>query len=321
MTSSTLARPGGRLAVLGVIAVAVFFVSPLVVGGEGVVYYFSLVAIWSLFVIGYDLAFGVTGLLSLGHAAFFGVGAYVHAILMLSFGWAFGFSLLAGGAAAGLLAGIFGALTVRVSGVFFALTTQALGEMVFILASTRLSGWTGGVEGLVGVPRPSLASLDFYDPKTFYVLVVAIFAVGLAAMALIRSSAFGQVLKGLRQSEIRVSQLGFSVRHYKVGALIISGIYAGIAGGLLASLMSFISPQIMQWTVSGDLLIMALLGGAGTLFGPIIGVALVEFLREELSAATSHWSGVLGLTFVLCTIFLPTGVIGIARRFKRTPAS
>lgn len=321
MTTSTSAEPSSRLAVFGMIALAAFFVCPLVVGSEGVIYYFTLVAIWSLFVIGYDLAFGVAGLLSLGHAAFFGVGAYVHAILMLHFGWPFGLSLITGGVMAGALAVVFGALTVRVSGVFFALTTQALGEMIFILASTRLSGWTGGVEGLVGVPRPSLTFLDFYDPKTFYVLVVVIFGIGLAAMALIRSSAFGQVLKGLRQSEIRVSQLGFSVPRYKVGALTISGVYAGIAGGLLASLMSFVSPQIMQWTVSGDLLIMALLGGAGTLFGPVIGVALIEFLREELSAVTTHWAGVLGLTFVLCTIFLPTGVIGLTRRWIGAPTS
>jgi branched-chain amino acid transport system permease protein len=317
MMSRIFAGANRWLGVVGVIAVAIFFACPLVVGSEDVVYYFSLVAIWSLFVIGYDLAFGVTGLLSLGHAAFFGVGAYVHAILMLNFGWAFGFSLVAGGAMAGLLATIFGALTVRVSGVFFALTTQALGEMVFILASTRLSALTGGVEGLAGVPRPSLSPLDFYDPKIFYLLTVSIFGVGLFAMALIRSSAFGQVLKGIRQSEIRIGQLGFSVRNYKIGALTVSGVYAGIAGGLLASLMSFVSPQIMQWTVSGDLLIMTLLGGAGTLFGPIIGVALVEFLREELSAITIHWSGVLGLAFVLCTIFLPTGVIGVTRRFTR----
>jgi branched-chain amino acid transport system permease protein len=319
MKSRFFAASNSWVAVAGMTVMVMFFACPLVVGSEDVVYYFSLVAVWSLFVIGYDLAFGVTGLLSLGHAAFFGVGAYAHAILMMSFGWPFGFSLLAGGAVAGLLAAVFGALTVRVSGVFFALTTQALGEMVFILASTRLSRLTGGVEGLVGVPRPSLSPFDFYDPKTFYLLTVLVFGLGFIAMALIRSSAFGQILKGIRQSEIRVGQLGFSVRNYKIGALAISGVYAGVAGGLLASLMSFVSPQIMQWTVSGDLLIMTLLGGAGTLFGPIIGVALVEFLREELSAVTIHWSGVLGLAFVLCTIFLPTGVIGLTRRLRAMP--
>ena len=291
-------------------AVAACTAAPLLVSNEGILYYFSLVLIWSIFALGFDLAFGTAGLLSLGHAAFFGAGAFVHSILMMRAGWPFGGALAAGALAGGLLALLFGVLTIRVSGVFFTLTTQALAEMVYILAATRLHRWTGGVEGLIGVPRPTLAGIDFLQPRAYYALLAVLFLAALGAAALLRASPFGQALRGIRQNGTRAAQLGLNVTRFKVAALTVSGVYSAFAGALLASLMSFVSPQLMQWTVSGDLLIMTLLGGAGTLLGPVLGVAVIEFLREELSAVTQHWYGALGLIFVLCTIFLPNGIAG-----------
>ena len=293
------------------VVIAVMGAAPFFAGGEGVIYYASLVLIWSIFAAGFDIAFGVTGLLSLGHAAFFGTGAIVHAILMMRAGWPFLPSLLVGGGVAGGLALAFGGLTVRTSGVFLALTTQALGQMVYIVAGTKLTAWTGGIEGLAGVPRPSFDDIDFYNPRAYYAVLAVAFVLCLASLATLRASPFGQVLHGIRQNEIRAAQLGFSTKRFKIAALGISGFYSGIAGGLLASLTSFVSPQIMQWTVSGDLLIMNLFGGPGTLFGPVLGVAVIELLREELSAYTEHWYGVLGAIFVLCTILMPRGLLGL----------
>jgi branched-chain amino acid transport system permease protein len=299
----------------GHVAIALLVVgctaAPLLITNESAVYYFSLVLIWSIFAIGYDLVFGVTGMLSLGHAAFFGAGAFVHAVLMMRAGWPFAASLFAAGLAGTVLAALFGLLTLRSTGVFLALTTQALAQLAYVLAATRLSAWTGGLDGLAGVPRPHIGDWDPFNPRVYYALLAGLFLLALAIAGLLRASPFGQVLLAIRQNTTRSLQLGFDARLFKLAAFAVSGCYSGIAGALLASLMSFVSPQIMQWTVSGDLLIMVLLGGAGTLLGPVLGVAFIELLREELSGVTEHWFGVLGLIFVLCTLFLPRGLAGL----------
>lgn len=284
--------------------------APLWLTNEAVLFYFSLVLVWSIFAVGFDLVFGLAGMLSLGHAAFFGTGAFVHAVLSMQAGWPFAASLLAAGVAGMVLAAAFGAVTLRSTGVFFALTTQALAQLAYVLAATRLSPWTGGLDGLAGVPRPQIGSWDPFDPRVFYAVLAVIFLAAMGGAAMLRASPFGQVLLGIRQNPTRSLQLGFNVRRFKLAAFAISGFYSAVAGALLAALMSFVSPQIMQWTVSGDLLVMVLLGGTGTLFGPVLGVALIELLREELAGVTEHWLGLLGLIFVLCTIFLPEGLAG-----------
>jgi branched-chain amino acid transport system permease protein len=186
-----------------------------------------------------------------------------------------------------------------------------LAQLAYVLAATRLSAWTGGLDGLAGVPRPHIGDWDPFNPRVYYALLAGLFLLALAIAGLLRASPFGQVLLAIRQNTTRSLQLGFDARLFKLAAFAVSGCYSGIAGALLASLMSFVSPQIMQWTVSGDLLIMVLLGGAGTLLGPVLGVAFIELLREELSGVTEHWFGVLGLIFVLCTLFLPRGLAGL----------
>ena len=309
-SGSTWRRAVAILLVVGCTA------APLLLTNEAAIYYFSLVLIWSIFAIGFDLVFGLAGMLSLGHAAFFGTGAFVHAYLAMQGGWPFAGSLLAAGLAGLLLATVFGALTLRSTGVFFALTTQALAQLVYVLAATRLSPWTGGLDGLAGVPRPQIGSWASFNPRVYYSVLAVLFLVALGVAALLRASPFGQVLRAIRQNTTRSLQLGFNVWRFKLAIFAVSGFYSAVAGGLLASLTSFISPQIMQWSVSGDLLIMDLLGGAGTLLGPVLGVAFIELLREELSAFTDHWFGVLGLIFVLCTIFLPRGLAGLIERLS-----
>ena len=270
----------------------------------------NLILVYAIFALGYDLAFGVTGLLSLGHAAFFGVGGYALANLTIHLHWPFEAALLAGGVLAAALAAVMGFLALRLTGIFFALTTLAFGQLCFIVASTRMRVLTGGFDGISGIARPRLFGFDFTSDRLFLYYNAAIFLVLLAVAARIRSSPFGQVLAGIRLNAPRIEQLGWRVNRFRIAIFAISGFYAGIAGALLASLLFYVSPQTMNWTTSGDVLIMSILGGVGTLFGPVLGVAVFEVLRDELGKVTDRWYGLLGLIFVVITIFAPGGVMG-----------
>lgn len=290
---------------------------PIMAPGEGTQSLVSLILIWSIFALGYDLVFGVAGMLSFGHAAMFGVGAYTLTLLMTRLGWDFLPALAGAGVLGAVVALVFSFFALRVSGLFFALLTLALAQMLFILAGSKLRELTGGVDGLPGVPRPELWGLDFYDNGIYYFFVLAVFVVALGIAALLRASPFGQALRALKANDVRAGQIGFNVQRLRQSVFAISGAYAGVSGGLLASLMFYVGPQMLHWSTSGDVVIMVLLGGMGTLLGPILGVALFELLREWLSQVTTHWYGVLGLVFILCTIFTPGGIAGLVRSIGR----
>ncbi len=277
----------------------------------------NLVLVYAVFAVGYDLAFGVAGLLSLGHAAFFGLGAYLLANLTLRAHWPFEAALLAAGIGGGVLAAAVGGVALRLTGIFFALVTLAFGQLCFILAGNHLRAWTGGLDGISGVPRPVLFGLDFASDRLFLLYTAVVFAILLLVAARLRASPFGQVVAGIRLNPVRIEQLGWRTNRFRVAIFAVSGFYAGIAGALQASLLFFASPQIIEWTTSGDVLIMTVLGGAGTLFGPVVGAAAFELLRDELSRLTDRWYGLLGLVFVLVTIFAPGGIMGGAGRLLR----
>ncbi|SLN23787.1 branched-chain amino acid ABC transporter permease [Oceanibacterium hippocampi] len=295
--------------------------SPLVLSGGNALNLVNLILIWSIFAIGYDLVFGVAGMLSFGHAAFFGVGAYVLTLLTTRLGWDFLPALGAAGLAGGVLALLFSFFAMRVAGLFFALLTLALAQLIYILAGSKLRDLTGGVDGLSGVPRPDLFGIDFFSDANYYYFLLAMFVLAIAIAGLLRVSPFGQALKAIKGNELRAEQIGFNVQRLRKSIFFVSGIYAGMSGALLASLIFYVSPQMLHWTTSGDVVIMVLLGGMGTLFGPVLGVALFEVLREWLSTVTSHWYGILGLIFIVCTIFMPNGLAGIVQqiwqRFSR----
>ena len=316
MNRGTVRLAGGLLVAAGMALV------PLSGLGSERLLLINLVVIYAIFALGYDLAFGVTGLLSLGHAAFFGVGGYTLANLTLKLNWPFEAALGMAGLAGALLATLMGAVALKLTGIFFALTTLAFGQLCYIVASTRLRVLTGGFDGLPGVPRPRLFGIDFNDDLAFYGYLAVVFLVLLAVAARIRTSPFGQVLIGIRLNAPRIEQLGWRVNRFRIAIFAVSGFYAGIAGALLASLLLYISPQTMNWTTSGDVLIMSILGGVGTLFGPILGVLAFEVLRDTLSQLTERWYGLLGLIFILVTIFAPSGLMGIAAsvaaRFRRS---
>ena len=296
------------VALLALLAVAMF------VKHDGVLFFTTYVLIWAMFALAYDLAFGLSGLLSIGHAAFFGIGGYALGILTLRYHLAFEPALLLGAVIAGVAASLFGLVALRLSGIFFSLTTLALGQLAMIASDTVLSGLTKGQDGLAGVPRSMLFGLDFLRADYFLVYVIVVFMAVLALVALIRASPFGQVMVAIRTNELRASQLGFNVKYFKIVVLIVSGCFSGLAGGLLASQIFFINSGILHWTVSGDVVIMALMGGAGTLLGPILGAVAFEGLKELLSQLTDHWRGIMGLIFVLFVILLPDGLAGLFRR-------
>lgn len=276
----------------------------------------NLILVYSIFAIGYDLAFGVTGLLSLSHAAFFGVGGFALADLTVQLHWPFEAALLMAGLLAAALSAVVAVLSLRLTGIFFALTTLAFGQLCFIIAGTRLRSLTGGTDGLSGIPRPHLFNLDFSSDRLFLLYVAVVFLAMLMAASRIRASPFGQVLAGIRLNAPRIEQLGWRVNRFRVAIFAISGFYAGIAGALLASLLFYVSPETMNWTTSGDVLIMCILGGVGTLFGPVLGVAIFEVLRDELGKITDSWYGLLGAIFIAITIFAPGGVMGAMRAIR-----
>ncbi|MGB3500872.1 MAG: branched-chain amino acid ABC transporter permease [Mesorhizobium sp.] len=279
--------------------------------GEEGINLVSLILIWALFAVGFDLVFGVAGMLSFGHAAMFGVGGYALTNLALFYGWDFMSALAAAAVCGALLAFALSIFALRVSGIFFSLLTLSLAQLIYILASNRLRSWTGGLDGIASVPRPDLFGIDFYDNRNFFLFLLAVFLLGLAIMAVLRASPYGHALRAVQANDVRASQLGYNVQRLRQTAFVVSGAYAGVAGALLSSSIFYISPQMLHWTTSGDVLIMTVLGGKGTLLGPVIGVAVFELLKEELSQYTQYWYGILGLVFIFATIFLKSGIAGL----------
>ncbi|MGH7279854.1 MAG: branched-chain amino acid ABC transporter permease [Candidatus Rokuibacteriota bacterium] len=270
--------------------------------------------IFAMFAMSLNLILGYGGLPSLGHAAYFGVGAY--AVALLAVRVADNFWLNFGGAlvVAAATAAFFGLLALRTHGSYLLMITLALAQVLWGIAF----GWrsfTGGDDGLPGVPRPA-AGLPFSlaDGVRFYYLVVVVFALATAALWVILRSPFGRALVGIRESERRMQVLGYDTWRYKYVAFVMAGLLAGAAGGLLAYFNGFVSPTYLSIVFSATALIMVILGGAGTLMGPALGSVVIIALENVISAHTQRWVLVLGLIYVAVTLFAPDGLMGLARR-------
>lgn len=300
-----------NLGMATLIPLLVVFLSFL--GGASLLTLLALIVVWSIFAIGFDLIFGLTGIISFGHAAFFGIGAYTFAILTLDWGVP-GIAALGAAILVGAVLGIvFGAVSLRISGIYFGLTTLIMAEMVNHLISIKLRRWTGGTDGIAGVGRPEFMGLNVYDDHVYLMFLAGIFWIVLLGSAVLRASSYGQVLGAIRQNPVRTAQLGYDVSMYKLSAFSISGGVSGLAGALLGGLIYYVGPQMTHWATSGDVLIMSVLGGRGTFIGPVVGVALFEFLREGVSDVSDHWHGLLGLIFISVTLWMPGGVVGLIR--------
>jgi branched-chain amino acid transport system permease protein len=278
---------------------------------------------FSILVMSLDILLGYTGLASLGQAAYLGVGAYLTAILATKYQFGLGydfwlvviFGILIGAA----LAAVFGLLAIRASGVYFLMITLALGQCVWGLAY-RWNSLTGGDNGINLRQRPKFG-IDLADEMTFFYLVLAFFAVSLLLMYTLVRSPFGRSLAGIRERELRMQILGYNTWLHKYLAFIIAGGFGGLSGVLWAHTAGIVSPVNVELTTSVDALLMAVLGGSGTLVGGAIGTFIVFGLREFLSTLVPWWQYVLGVVYVATILFLPTGLMGIPARLRQRRSS
>jgi branched-chain amino acid transport system permease protein len=312
-----------RLPILPELALAVVLVLlPLVlphIGGS-----FDLmerILDWGLLGLGFDLLFGWTGLLSFGQAAFYGTGGFVAAYLLvnniIASVW---IALALGTVAAGLFGVLVGWLAVRRIGIYFAMITLAFGQMSYFLENSPLSNYTGGENGLPGVPVPLLGWGDFairLEPGLpMYGLLAVMFLIGFFLARRITHSPFGAVLRAIKQNTARATMLGHAVPRYKLAVFVIAALYAGLAGGLLGVLQSYMPPDAFDLDTSGQLVVQTIIGGVGTLIGPAVGAGLWLWLRDNLQAIPAVgalWKFILGVIFVVLVIALRRGICGEIR--------
>ena len=275
------------------------------------------VLVFALFAMSLDLLIGYTGMASLGHAAYFGVAAYATGLLSVKLGWSVWAVLPVSLAAAALTALLFGLLALRTRGSYFLMITLALSQVVWGLAF----GWrslTGGDDGLPDVPRPSLGPhLSFVTDRPFYYFVLLLVGVATVLLVAIVSSPFGYALRGIRESETRMLALGYNVKAYKLLAFVLAATFAGLAGSLYVYYTRFVSPDYLEVLRSAEVLLMVILGGAGTLIGPAIGAAIIVLLENVVSAYTERWLVVVGVIYILVALFAPNGLVGLARDLVR----
>jgi len=297
----------------GAAALAVLVALPAVLSS----YQLSLVTkmlIFGIFAMSLDLLLGYAGLPSLGHAAYFGVAAYTVGLLALRVANNFWLDFPAGLLMAAGVSALFGLFALRTRGSYFLMITLALGQVLWGIAF----GWrslTGGDDGLPSVPRPDLSlpwALTGGIP--FYYFVLIFFAVAVGALALIVSSPFGRALVGIRESERRMEVLGYDVWRYKYVAFILAGLFAGLAGNLFVYFNGFVSPSYLNILFSASALLMVILGGSGTLLGPAIGAAVIVGLENFISGYMERWVLILGIIYVLITLFAPNGLVGLVRQ-------
>jgi branched-chain amino acid transport system permease protein len=278
---------------------------------------------FSILVMSLDILLGYTGLASLGQAAYLGVGAYATAILgtkyHIGLGWDFWLVLLIGMALGAALAAIFGLLAIRASGVYFLMITLALGQCVWGLAY-RWNSLTGGDNGINLRERPKFGGIDLANEMTFFFLVFGVFVVSLLSMYTLVRSPFGRSLAGIRERELRMKILGYNTWLHKYIAFIIAGAFGGLSGVLWAHTAGIVSPVNVELPTSVDALLMAVLGGSGTLVGGVIGTFIVFGLREFLSTLVPWWQYVLGVVYVATILYLPTGLMGIPERLRQRQA-
>src|SRR6478735_2912502 len=270
---------------------------------------------FALFACAFNLLLGFTGLLSFGHAAFFGFAAYVTGYFIKSQNWSPEFAILAGIVVAALIGLVFGLIAIRRQGIYFAMITLALAQMVFFICLQ--ASFTGGEDGLQGVPRGKLLGLlDLSSDTVMYYVVLAIFIACFLAIARIVTSPFGQVLKMIRENEPRAVSLGYEVDRYKLVAFVLSAGLSGLAGSLKTLVMGFATLSDVHWSMSGEVILMGLLGGVGTFFGPVVGAGIVISLQDLLADKVGAWvTVIIGVIFVICVMAFRKGVVGELRAF------
>lgn len=297
-----------------IVVVALLAAAPFGVGRLYSSYYLNLatwILIFALFAAALDLALGYGGLVSFGHAGFFGIGAYGAALALRHVAFSLWLALLIGVIAAALLALIVGYFAVHSRGVYMAMLTFAFAQLLYEIA-IKWVAVTGGSDGLPGTGRPAVGvgafALDLSDKRHMYWMVLAFVLAGYALARRVVESPFGRALVAVRESEERARAIGIDVTRHRRLALIFSGALAGLAGGLFAVYQNFVSPELLFFALSGEVVVIALLGGLGTLYGSLVGAAIAIGLREVLSTYTDNWLVFLGALYVICVMCFPEGV-------------
>jgi len=302
-----------RALLIGVPGAALLLVAPSFLTS----YYLGLVTkmlIFAIFAMSLDLLLGYTGLPSLGHSAYFGLGAYTVALLVLKVAqknfWIDGLASLA---SVVVLALIFVPLTLRARGDYFLMITLALSQVIWGVAF----GWrsmTGGDDGLPGIGRPMLLGWSIAGETPFYYFTLLISALATWLMWIIVRSPFGKALVGIRESELRMQVLGYNVWRYQFIVSILAAFFAGLAGILFVYYNGYVGPAYLSIIFSAQALLMVILGGAGSLFGPAIGAGIIVLLENLISAMTERWLLFLGTIYVVVTLYAPQGIHGLFRR-------
>jgi len=273
---------------------------------------------FALFASALNLLLGYNGLLSFGHAAFFGTASYVSAYAAKEWQLTPELAILSGTAAACVLGAIIGALSIRRQGIYFAMVTLAFAQMVYFVALQ--APFTGGENGIQAVPRGRLFGLfDLTNDLALYFVVLAIVFFGLVTIFRIIHSPFGQVLKAIRDNEPRAISLGYRVNRYKLGVFVLSATLAGLAGATKAIVFQLASLTDAHWSMSGEVVLMTLLGGMGTIFGPFVGAAVLVAIQNYFAGFGSWVTVIQGVIFVIAVLAFREGIVGVVSRWIKKP--
>lgn len=278
------------------------------------------ILIYGLYALGFNLLFGYLGLLSFGHAALFGTGAYLCGIAIVHFGLPWYAAIAIGVVGALVMAALIGSLAIRTRGIYFAMVTMALAQCVYYLFYQAVD-WTGGENGLRGINVRIIdlfgLKFDFINPLTRYYVVAAFVILAFFVLSRILASPFGAVIEAVRENEARARASGYNVTMTRLLTFVLSGGFCGLAGTLAALHLSIVPIEILHYETSGMVVMMSLLGGMGTFFGPFVGAAVFLLLENLVSLWTVHWQLIVGAVFVICVLFFPAGIWGtILKRIK-----
>jgi branched-chain amino acid transport system permease protein len=307
-------QPGYKNKIIGGIVVLLLLLLPFILAqfgqtGEFWIWVATEMIIMALFATSLNLILGFGGMVSFGHAAFFGVGAYTVALLMKKAGISLLFALIAAPCAAGIAAAVIGWFCVRLIGLYFAILTLAFGQLLYMVAFQWYT-FTGGDDGIHGIPKP-----EFLGPINYYLLCLIIFLICFLVMRMIVNSSFGLSIRLTRENQERAKFIGINVRRYQLINFIIAGIFAGMAGGLFTELNRFAQTEFLHWSRSGDAIFACLVGGMYSFVGPAIGSSVLIFLHIILQqihqSLVEIWAIILGIILLGVVLFAPEGLVGL----------
>ena len=280
----------------------------------------SEILIYALGAVAFNILLGYTGMLSFGQGALFGAGAYMTGLMLIHLQVHPLAALLCACLIGAATASIIGFFSIRQVGIYFVMLTLAFNQLVFFIVY-QWRGLTGGDDGLLDVPRPDFSifsgvELPIRTNLQFFIFVWVIFMLSIVIIRRVLNSSFGRVLVAIKENPERAAAIGYNIQHYKLAAFVVSGFFTGLAGGLYALFMRMVPITAAELSTSTDFIIMSLLGGLGSLYGPIAGAVIIKIASEIVSEIWARWLFIMGVTFIVCILFMPGGVWGLVSSFK-----